>query len=51
MAEYIGSQFDFAYFRNRSTYTYDDFLEKNPDIFVYETVERYVGYLKNFSVE
>jgi hypothetical protein len=49
MAAYIGSQFDFSYLRHKYTYTYDDFMEQNPDIFVYETVERYVGNLKNFS--
>lgn len=40
MVQYIGSQFNDSYLRHRNTYTYDDFVQQDPDIFVYETVER-----------
>lgn len=50
MSAYIGSQFTDTYIRNRSTYSYEDFTEQNPDIFVYETVERYVDWLSTFSI-
>lgn len=36
MSDYIGSQFTDSYLRLSHTYTYDDFLQQNPDIFVYE---------------
>ncbi len=51
MALYIGSQFTDSYLRHRSSYSYDDFVACNPDIVVYETVERYVGGLKSFSIQ
>lgn len=51
MAQYIGSQFNESYLRRRSTYTYDDFVNQDPDIFVYETVERYVDGLGTFSIQ
>lgn len=51
MSAYIGSQFDDSYFRYKKTYSYDDFMQQNPDIFVYETVERYVGELEKFSIQ
>lgn len=51
MSTYIGSQFNESYLRHRDTYSYADFVEQNPDIFVYETVERYVLGLANFSVQ
>lgn len=50
MAGYIGSQFNNSYFRHFSTYTYEDFLKQDPDIFVYEKVERYLSDLVNFSI-
>lgn len=50
MLPYIGSQFDESWFRYSGTYTYEDFLEQDPDIFVYETVERNLGYLQWFSL-
>lgn len=51
MSEYIGSQFDESYFRYFASYSYEDFEKYNPDIFVYETVERYVDKLEVFSVQ
>lgn len=51
MSTYIGSQFNNSYLRHRNTYSYDDFLEQNPDILVYETVERYIDKLAEFSVQ
>ena len=51
MSQYIGSQFANTYMRHRNTYTYEDFAEQNPDIFVYETVERYVDGLASFSIQ
>lgn len=50
MSPYIGSQFTDTYMRYRNTYTYEDFVEQNSDIFVYETVERYIGDLLSFSI-
>lgn len=51
MFPYISSQFSESYFRHYSTYTYNDFVSQRPDIFVYETVERYVSSLMDFSVQ
>lgn len=51
MSTYIGSQFTDTYMRHRNTYTYEDFVEQNPDIFVYEIVERSIGYLASFSIQ
>ena len=51
MALYIGSQFSETCLRHKGTYSYDDFVAHNPDIFVYETVERYVDDLRFFSVQ
>lgn len=51
MSSYIGSQFTDTYIRHRNTYTYEVFVEQNPDIFVYETVERYIGNLSSFSIQ
>ncbi len=51
MADYIGSQFNNSYLKYKKAYSYEDFLEKNPDIFVYETVERDLEELMNFSVQ
>ncbi len=49
MAYYIGSQFNDSYMRYKGTYTYNDYLEQDPDIIVYETTERYVDGLLDFS--
>lgn len=51
MADYIGAQFDKSYFRHRNTYTFDDFVSQDPDIVVYETVERYISGLSSFSIQ
>lgn len=51
MAGYIGSQFTDSYLRHGGSYTYEDFVSCDADIFVYETVERYVGGLTSFSVQ
>lgn len=49
LAPYIGSQFNNSYFRHRDSYTYENLVSQNPDIVVYETVERSVGVLMDFS--
>lgn len=51
MSDYIGSQFNSSFLRHRNSYTYEDFLNCNADIFVYETVERYAYDLSSFSVQ
>lgn len=51
MAEYIGSQFSETYMRHKTTYSYEDFIKQNPDVFVYEVVERNVGELGTFSIQ
>ena len=51
MREYIGSQFKESYLRHIDTYTYEDFVNQDPDILVYETVERYVDGLGSFSIQ
>lgn len=50
MALYIGSQFTDSYLRHKDSYSYDDLISRNPNIVVYETVERYVGGLLSFSI-
>ena len=51
MSDYIGSQFNDSFLRHQDTYSYDDFVQQNPDIFVYETAERYIRGLSDFSIE
>lgn len=51
MAPYIESQFTDIHMMHKDTYTYEDFAEQDPDIFVYETVERYIGGLMTFSIQ
>ena len=51
MALYIGSQFNDSYLRHRSSYTYENLVEQNPDIVVYEIVERYATTLETFSIK
>ncbi|MBP5245421.1 MAG: hypothetical protein J6036_03090 [Clostridia bacterium] len=51
MIQYVGSQFNQSRFRHNATYTYDDFTFQDPDIVVYETVERYAGNLATFSLK
>ena len=51
MAPYIGSQFTDSYLMHHRSYSYENLVEQNPDIVVYETVERYVGNLMGFSIQ
>ena len=50
LAIYIGSQFKESYLRHKKTYSYDDLIACNPDIVVYETVERLADELGSFSI-
>ena len=50
MAEYLGSQFNDSVLRHRASYAYADLAEQDPDVVVYETVERYVNTLATFSI-
>ena len=50
MAKYIGSQFNDSYMRYSGSYTYSDLQAQKPDIFVYETVERYANNLMSFNL-
>lgn len=50
MIDYIASQFSESYFRYRRSYTTEDFLEQKPDLFVFETVERYINQLENIRL-
>ena len=50
MLPYISSQFNESYARFHTSYKYKDFAAQHPDIFVYETVERYIENLSRFSV-
>ena len=51
MAPYIGSQFSEAYLRHKSTYSYEEMEALDPDIVVYEVVERYVSDFGGFSIQ
>ena len=51
MSPYIGSQFTDTYLRYDGTYTFDDLLEIDPDIVVYQTIERYLYKLGTFSIQ
>ncbi len=51
MGPYIGSQFRDSCLRHIYNYSYKEFKKEDPDIFVYETVERYVDNLKTFSMK
>jgi hypothetical protein len=50
MAGYIGSQFSNSYLRHESSYSYGDLISHDPDIVVYETVERFAYKLGSFSI-
>ena len=50
MALYIGSQFNKTYLKNVKSYTPADLEETDPDVVVYETVERYADRLSTFSI-
>jgi len=47
----LASQFKESCFTDRRYYTFADLETQQPDIFVYETVERYAVNLRDFSVE
>lgn len=49
MGEYFGGIFNDTCMRHRKTYTYKDISDENPDIVVYETVERQIGELISFD--
>ncbi|MCQ2751835.1 MAG: DHHW family protein [Coriobacteriales bacterium] len=51
MADYIGTQFNTVYSQKFFNYSYEDFCNQNPDIFVYAVVERNVTSLRDFSVQ
>ncbi len=51
LAPYIGSQFNKSYLRHNWTYSLDDLEKCDPDIVVYETVERYADKLASFSIQ
>lgn len=51
MAPYIGSQFNDSYMFHRNYYTYQQYLDADPDIVVFQVVERYVDSLGTFSIE
>lgn len=51
MIPYLESEFENISFVHFNDYSYDDYIEFNPDIVVYETVERYIHQLSTFSVE
>ncbi len=50
LAPYIGSQFNNSCLQHINTYSYEDLFEQDPDIVVYETVERYADKLMYFSI-
>lgn len=51
IADYVGSQFQESCLKYKLAYSYEDFKEEDPDIFVIETVERYVEELSRFSIK
>ena len=51
MAPYLGSQFNESCFRHVGTYSYDDLAAENPDVVVFERVERYADSLATFSIQ
>lgn len=51
MADIMGSCFGRTYLRHYDTYSYEDLESVNPDVFVFETVERNAAYkLMNFDL-
>lgn len=44
MAPYMGANFKNVYFKHQSYYSWDNLMEVNPDVFVFETVERAASY-------
>lgn len=50
MSGYIGSQFNNSYMVGKIMYSNANLLEQSPDIFVLESVERYISELGKFSI-
>ena len=50
LAPYIASQFENSYFIHYNYYTQEQIFNYNADIFVLETVERYINRLKSFGI-
>lgn len=50
MAPYIAAGFNESCMRHRNTYTYQDYLAEDPDIYVFETVERRIYELFSLDV-
>lgn len=51
MAPYIGSQFSETYLRHNGTYSYEELEALDPDIVVYEAVERYISNFGEFTIQ
>ena len=51
MGPFIGSQFNDSYLRHYKKNKYKHFVKQDPDIVVYEVVEREVDRLKTFSIK
>ena len=51
MIPYLGSQFRESCFRHIGSYSHEDFVSRDPDVVVYETVERYLDRLADFSFQ
>lgn len=51
LADYMKCYFNDSYWRYVMTYSYEDFVEQDPDIVVYEVVERGIDRLKDFSIQ
>ena len=49
MASYIGAEFTRTITRHKFSYVYGSIEDNDPDIFVYETVERYLDEARTFS--
>lgn len=51
MMPYIGSRFNDSYFRHYNSYSYDDFIKQDANVFVFETIERYADRLGTFDIQ
>ncbi|MBQ9252023.1 MAG: hypothetical protein IJ188_05255 [Clostridia bacterium] len=51
MAPYLASQFSESYFIHKDIFSAEDLAAQDPDIVVYETVERYLDGLRTFSLQ
>ena len=50
MDDFLASQFDESVMVHYSSYTHDQAIAEQPDIYIYETVERRVGELLHFKM-